>query len=880
MANGEDAAQFSTVDMSMAGERAPTDPIAMERARARIERALFGQAPPARLARYVVLDAVAGGGMGMVYAAYDPELDRKVALKVLHPSRAHQDNAHERLLQEARALARLDHPNVVKVHDVLAHDGQIVVVMTLLDGETLAAWEAAPHPWRDVVAAYLQAGEGLAAAHSVDVIHRDFKPSNAIIRSSGEVQVLDFGLARVTTDGDGGPGAGPVVRGNALTGRTISGAFVGTPAYAAPEQLAGEPSTASSDQFSFCVALHHALEGVFPFPGRSIAELTASIRHGRLRGSSDRHVPAWLRHIVRRGLSWDPAQRFESMPALLADMRRPRGWKRWRWPASTTALVVGASVIVAWIGNATETGTVCDGGAAKLSGVWDFARRAELAGHLSAVADGDARDLEVRVVAGLDAESWSWRRVHLEACQAHRRGEESDRLLDLKMRCLDRQRGDIAAGVAVLQQTTRATVARAIDVVVGLPPPAWCGDPARVSEDADPPATAALDQRVQQVRAQLSRAAALDHNGRSDEAAATARAAIRDAELTTYRPVIAEAELELGRILIGRGDVIAAEPVLQKAAETALATGRLPRLAVEAGARLIYAEGAHIPNLDRLRRDLQYLLPMSQALAGDRFVRPLLLNNAGEVYQFAKQLDEARRYFALAHDALGGDAADIELTVIDRNLATLTPDPAARLQLAHGAWARTRSVLGAHHLRTLRAQTQYALLHAGAPAAYELLSPVCDEYQHSYAALVGLIVDCEFVRGYLASELDRIGDARRAYDAIVANTASSSDPDRILFHQLAEAELAMLDHQFDRAVPRYQAVIAALGTSELWWQQQFALQAELGLGIAALAQHRSREAVAHLEAAAKGYGDIVRTYPAAMYLLRLARAQDLLAASR
>ena len=248
-ANGEGDGQFSTVDAGMAKERTPTDPIAMERARARVERAMFGEAPPARLGRFVILDAVARGGMGMVYAAYDPELDRKVALKVLHASRSDDRRAHERLSREARALARLEHPNVVKVHDILVDDGQIVVVMTLLDGETLAAWDATPRHWRDVLAAYLQAGAGLAAAHTVNVIHRDFKPSNAIIGPSGEVQVLDFGLARMAHDEGTLPGVRAELRAHALGARTISGAFMGTPAYASPEQLAGEQITASSDQF-------------------------------------------------------------------------------------------------------------------------------------------------------------------------------------------------------------------------------------------------------------------------------------------------------------------------------------------------------------------------------------------------------------------------------------------------------------------------------------------------------------------------------------------------------------------------------------------------------------------------------------------------------
>ncbi|HEX3766592.1 MAG TPA: serine/threonine-protein kinase [Kofleriaceae bacterium] len=878
-ADHEETEQFSTVDTDMAQERPASDPVAMERARARIERAMFGRAAPARLGRYEILDPIAGGGMGLVYAAYDPELDRKVALKVLHPGRHHDHRAHERLLKEARALARLDHPNVVKVHDVLSHDGQVVVVMALLEGRTLAAWETEPRRWPELVAAYLQAGDGLAAAHSVDVVHRDFKPGNAIISPRGEVRVLDFGLARVALAHDEAARPGIAVA-RALPAQTVSGAFVGTLAYASPEQLGGDTITAASDQFSFCVALHRAIEGVLPFAGDNAEQLLASIRRGSVRmASGDRRVPSWLRRAVRRGLALDPADRFGSIQILLDELRRPRGWKRWRWPSVSGLLVAGA-VLTMELTRSDAGAAACEGGAVRFAGVWDAARRAALAGPLAAIPGPYARDVEARVLGGLDAQVRDATAVHRAACLAHRRGDESSTLLDRKMRCLDRQRDEVAAAVAVLQRTTSADVAQAVDVVVGIPPPAWCADSARVLEEVEPPPTVALDRKVRDLRARISEAAALDRAGRNEEAAAVARAAIDDAEPTLYQPMIAEAELQLGRILIGQKKAVTAAQILRKACDAALATGGQSRLAVEAGARLLYVEGIHAPDLDRLQRDLLYLEPMSRALIHDRFARPLLLNNVAEIYRIARRPDDARRYLERAREALGGEPADIELTIIDRNLAMLTPDPVTRMELSRSAWIRTRDALGDNHLRSLQAKSQYALFHTDVSKAHELVADLCVAYRRFHAPLLDLQLECELTRGFVASESGARDDAEVAYQWIVDATASSSYIDHVVHRELAAGELALLRGQLDRAVPAFQAVIEARGRSEQWWERQQALQAELGLGLVAMALSATRDAVRHLDTAASGYAEIVPIYPAIIYLRRLERARSLLVSLR
>ena len=864
--------ELSTVDADMA-QPPNSDPIAMERTRARVELAMFGVMKPPKLKRYEILEPVAGGGMGLVYAAFDPELERKVALKVVYPEADREPRARDRLMREARALARLDHPHVVKVHDVLSHDGQIVVVMALLEGETLSAWEQRERrDWRAIVNAYLQAGEGLAAAHSVDVIHRDFKPGNAIIGSDGHVRVLDFGLARVASEPadetiSGSPSSAPSTH-------TTTGAFVGTLAYASPEQLEGTAITAASDQFSLCVALHRAIEGVAAFDGASIAERVANIAKGEPRVATDaRRVPAWLRAALRRGMSADPAQRHASMRVLLDELGRARGLRRWRWPLAMTAVVVAA----VGVGLATsQRAPVCDDADAALGRVWGMPERVALASAFAALPVSIASDLERRVLAGLDDHASSWIATRHGACLAHLHAEQSDALFDRKMLCLDRQLGDITSALAVLQHTTVERATDATQVVAGIPAASQCDDAASLMDAPAPPSTPVAEVEVERIRAELSRAAALDHGGQSDDALALAQRATKAAEATGYSPIIAEAALEVGRVWIGRQDSEHAVASLAEARRAALASGRQAGVAVEAGARLVYAEGAIRPDLDRLARDLDYLEPMSAALSGDHFVRALLFNNAAEVYIMAKRPDDARRALEHARRAAGG-SPDVELAAIDRNLAMITKDPVERERLARAAWQRTRDVLGEHHLHTLFAQGVAGMYETDPARADALIAPVCDGYRRFHPKLVDLLIDCEQVHAFVATEAGHPEEAMQAYETVIATTPSpDSEADRVL----ATGELAALRGDTVDAASAFRDVIAKCGSSEYWWEREKADQAELGLARIALVEHRPGEAAGKLELAAAGYTDVASTNPGIMYERRAETAKRLLATLR
>jgi len=299
-----------------------------------------------RVGRYLVLSSVGAGGMGVVFAAYDPQLDRKIALKLLRSGLAGSSkDARTRLRREAQAIAQLSHPNVVSVYDVgTTDDGDLYIAMEFVEGDTLTTWlKKYPRTWREIIDVFLQAARGLFSAHGVGLLHRDFKPDNVLVGGDGRVRVTDFGLARSVLAPDEAVAAKPEMTALNIA-LTATGTVLGTPRYMPPEQMTGPDLDARSDQFSFCVALYEALYGMHPLrDGTSMSMLEHGDR--ALPPPEGLKIPPAIGRAVLRGLERDRARRFPSMGSLIDQLVPPptRAPVRYAGFALSAVLLVGGT---------------------------------------------------------------------------------------------------------------------------------------------------------------------------------------------------------------------------------------------------------------------------------------------------------------------------------------------------------------------------------------------------------------------------------------------------------------------------------------------------------------------------------------------------------
>ena len=436
-----------------------------------------------------MLSLLGTGGMGAVYAAYDPDLDRKVAPKLLRPDAASVDSV--RPTREARALAKLAHPNVVSVFDVGTVGAEVVIAMEFIEGMTVTRWlQERVRSVREVLDLFLAAGRGLAAAHQAGLIHRDFKPDNMMVGSDGRVRVMDFGLA-------GAASSAAVVVDDPLAsdsqGRsdlrlTREGTLLGTPAYMAPEQWQDAQVEAWTDQFSFCVALWEALYGLRPFRGRSLHALMHSVTHGEIDMVSRRKskVPAFLRRVLERGLARAPGHRFPTMDALLAAIARGQTHQR------TAGVLIGLGavgvIIAAFIGLRTQRIALCAAHGAEIADVWNDAEKAALRDTLLATEVSYAGSTYEEAVPQIDRWTASWSEMRTQVCsEAEVDGTRTPALYELAIACLDERRDALAGLLEVLANSSATDVQLVLPAIAGLEQVAPCAERGSLERRPDPP---------------------------------------------------------------------------------------------------------------------------------------------------------------------------------------------------------------------------------------------------------------------------------------------------------------------------------------------------------------------------------------------------------
>lgn len=631
--------------------------------------------PPGTLVgRFIVQAPLGVGGMGVVHAADDPVLGRKVALKLIHADRGEGPASEEwraRLLREARAIARLSHPNVIAVHDIGLHGDQPFVAMELVEGSTLRSWLAAsPRSWRDIVAVFVAAGRGLLAAHRAGLVHRDFKPDNVLIGHDGRIRVTDFGLAcplpGVDGDGDGdgagsgGPAPGEPADLGALApcvedhqGRlTRTGALVGTPGYIAPEVLRGGAADFASDQFSFCVALHEALFRERPMlrassmPARVEVPRDVQTSPGRSpasRARGDLHaVPRWLQQTVQRGLSAQPADRFPGMESLLVALDRDPIRRRRIGVAIAAVTVVALGVAASVVAAGTSDPDICTGALEQVAGVWNPGLTTEVQSSFAATARPHARTSADRVAERVTLYTGQWAKMHRSVCLATARGEQSPELLDRRLSCLGRRLDQVAAVLELFVRRADGTlVDRAIDLVGKLEPLSTCADAAQPSGVA-PPADPVRRARVTELERQIDRAELERQAGRAQAAADAARAVLQAQSDLDHAPLAAQAEGVLGRSLEDLGRMAEAREALGRAQRMAQRTGDA-RLAANLMLELLFVVGVrqeHYGEAQLLAELVQGALE-GPALRGDEALRARLLSALGSVASRERRVDRA-----------------------------------------------------------------------------------------------------------------------------------------------------------------------------------------------------------------------------------------------
>jgi tetratricopeptide (TPR) repeat protein/predicted Ser/Thr protein kinase len=648
----------------------------------------------AKIDRFTLLERIGRGGTGDVFAAYDPVLDRKVALKLLRADAAIDADERGWLLREARAAARLTHPNVVAIHEVGELGDGIFVAMEYIDGVTLRAWLRDERPLATILEVFVQAGRGLAAAHEAGVIHRDFKPENVLVSGAEpdlRARVVDFGLARmiewVASDGPA----------NGL------GTAMGTPAYMAPEQLRERSYDARSDQFSFCVALHEALTGEHPFgagqAGTTVEQVLARMLGGQ-RPRGDRALPSWLRAILQRGLAVDPAERHASMLALVRTLESAPGRRsRGLLAAAGMALVVGSSALTI-AGRDNFARSRCAAAEQQLHGVWDQELRVAARMAFAELELANADEIWNRLEPRIDDYARAWLVSREPHCGGHPRGvtlaPELERLRDA---CLDRRLAELGGLTELLGSADRATVLGALDAVDRLTPISTCDDVESLQREGALAYTSE-SAAAELLRQELLRRTSQAQAGHARELDAPVQRLLEQARGFADPGLLAEALLLRSLVDEAQGDYDAAATSLETAALEAIA-GRRDLLHAELAVRLV---AIHVRRREpKLAHDWAHRAEAAIRAAGaDELLRARLLDHRGTLANLDQDHREAeqfhRRALAVYRQFAPEAAAELAASLGNLGLALLSQakiDEAT--PLIEESLARFRERFGPNH---------------------------------------------------------------------------------------------------------------------------------------------------------------------------------------
>ncbi len=616
---------------------------------------------PTRVGRYEVRDTIGVGAMGMVLRAHDPTLDRIVAVKVLRTRTSTDHGDETRMQREARALAKLSHPNVIDVYDVGTVHGRVFIAMEFVDGDTLGGWLSTTPSPDAVIDAFVQAGQGLAAAHDVGLVHRDFKPANVLRGRDGRVRVVDFGLAAPPRDSSVDPTLGSLDDDLVDLRVTATGVVMGTPAYMAPEAHCGEFVDARSDQFSFCVALFEALWGKRPFLGPRPKDIAVQASRGDIHFPSGTDVPQRLRQIVVRGLAASPEDRWPSMHALLEQLR-PTPKARWPWLLAGAVGLAAVPVTMAWLPESRLLD--CETIAPEVESLWDEDARRRVHAAFDESGSSSVEQTWPWVDEKLTEHTRALADARRAACEARADPQRSADLLDREVRCLRRLQSTLAGVVSVLEHADVGTVRNAVRVVGDLSLLA-CEDEALAAELTPPPPEIAA--AVDQADEDMAQGWAEVRAGHYERATTLARELVERAESIGYTPLLAEARFLLASSLVEHGDYEAAEREMNDALMVAQEAGH-DVIVARVSTQMIFLVGNHLRRPDDAEQWVRHAKAAVERLADPAKAEAALDSTLGNFHWMKGDFERAREHFersAVAHEQLRGRLDG--LTIITRS---------------------------------------------------------------------------------------------------------------------------------------------------------------------------------------------------------------------
>ena len=680
------------------------------RAKAAVAKRLFGADSQTRIDRFPVGARLGSGTFGVVYDAYDPRLERRVALKVMRLEDARDAEDEETLLGEARAAARLEHPAIVSVFDAGIDGDQLWIAMEQVEGGSLRAFfEEQPRAWPTLVEIFAQVAEGLQAAHEAGLLHRDLKPDNVLVDASTQTpraRIVDFGLAM-----DIDPSQVHVASDLRTVDSTPEGRTTrhraGTPAYMAPEQLDGGALGPAADQFAFFVSLFEALHGFRPFAGATMLAVREAIGEGRLRAGS-RSVPRWLGSMIRRGLSVDPAARWLDMgvvakrlrAALVRQSRRP-----WLVGVGVAALAIGAGV-----GAGAGAPDPCADAAVAVEAVAGPTPRAAFAAHLDALAPDTDPEYGGRTLASFDDWAARWRAGRLEACEAAESGALTRSQAEVRVACYEDRLASLQGLLesALRLPTDAPMVGAAITDAFGrLPSIADCDDTMMLRRRE---AWERAGPEEAQARAELRRALSRIRGALTLPPDETTNAALVEAiaraDTLGYRPLQALAELLASGRAQHQGDYDASLEHAKRSLHHAVSS-QDDVGAAEAALHAMWVSGELLRDPKAASESAALADAYIEALGNPASARVRWLDQQGVLDVAAGDVDAARARFeaALALREQDPSLRRTEFRTLFNLADTYRGDPERALELTERALEQMRPLVGSAHPNLAMAQS-------------------------------------------------------------------------------------------------------------------------------------------------------------------------------